>query len=202
MFKALFKRIAFVALAIAAVSVFFPIREDAEAQMSTGVSVVPSGYCQTPAASLASAVSFSACVGSSFTGTCSGTTLTASAVTGDINVGWPLSGTGITAGTFVSALGTGTGGAGTYIVSQTCTSSSNALTTIGPPNGANMVLLQAETQNIRWRDDGGAPTTAVGSLLISAQNPFLYTGTLKNVQFIDATAGGLLDASFYRAGAP
>ena len=176
----------------------------ASAQLQVGVPIIPLGQCQTPAASLASAVGFSACVGASFTGTCAGTVLTASAVTGDINVGWPLAGTGIVAGTFIASVGTGTGGAGTYNVSQACTSSANSLTAVGPPNGASMVLLQAEAQNIRWRDDGGTPTTAVGMLLIptSGLTPFLYSGTVRNMLFIDATAGGILDASFYRTSSP
>jgi hypothetical protein len=172
------------------------------AQMLVGVPVIPIGYCQTPSASLSSAVSFSACVGASFTGTCSGTVLTASAVTGDINVGWTISGTGVTAGTTVLSQGTGTGGAGTYTVSQTCTSSSASLTSVGPPLGATMVMMQAEAQNIRWRDDGGVPTTTVGQILNSGAIPFLYTGTMKNLQFIDASAGGILDASFYKTSSP
>jgi hypothetical protein len=170
----------------------------ASAQMQQGVPAAPLGYCQTPAASLTSAVGFSACVSASFTGTCSGATLTASAVTGDISVGWPVSGTGIVAGTFISAMGTGTGGAGTYTVSQACTSSGASLTTVGPPNGGNFVMMQAEAQSIRWRDDGGTPTTTSGMLLL-AVSPQGYTGTMSAIRFIDATAGGLLNASFYRS---
>lgn len=174
----------------------------ARAQMQVGLPATPLGYCQTPAASLSSAVGLSACVGASFTATCSGSTLTASAVTGDINLGWPLSGTGIVAGTYVLSYGTGTGGSGTYITSQPCTSSSNSVTAVGPPIGANFALMQAETQNIRWRDDGGAPTTTVGVILPSGLSPLMYNGTLKNIQFIDATAGGILDVSFYKTSSP
>jgi hypothetical protein len=68
----------------------------------------------------------------------------------------------------------------------------------GIPAGANMILMQAEAQNIRWRDDGTNPTTAVGMLLLSAQAPVPYTGTISALKFIDATAGGLLDVSFYK----
>lgn len=51
-----------------------------------------------------------------FTGIIAVTTgiLTASAVTGEIYVGMPISGTGVPAGTIINGLGTGTGGAGTY----------------------------------------------------------------------------------------
>jgi hypothetical protein len=55
--------------------------------------------------------------------------LTVSAVTsGSVNVGDPISGTGVTSGTTVTALGTGTGGTGTYIVGPSQTASSTAIT--------------------------------------------------------------------------
>jgi hypothetical protein len=60
----------------------------------------------------------SAAVGARFTATISGTTLTVSAVaSGTIYLGQTLQGAGITAGTIIKALGTGTGGTGTYTIS-------------------------------------------------------------------------------------
>ena len=56
-------------------------------------------------------------------------TFTVSAVSsGTMGVGDVLSGTGVTAGTVITALGTGTGGAGSYIVSPTQTASSTTVT--------------------------------------------------------------------------
>jgi hypothetical protein len=56
-------------------------------------------------------------------------TLTVSAVgSGALGVGDPLSGSGVTTGTVVTALGTGTGGIGTYIVSPTQTAASTTIT--------------------------------------------------------------------------
>jgi hypothetical protein len=67
--------------------------------------------------------------GSSFTGSIAGTTLTAGVPAyGTIQVGDPVTGTGITAGTYVSALGSGTGGAGTYTVSASQTVASTTMT--------------------------------------------------------------------------
>jgi hypothetical protein len=60
-----------------------------------------------------------------FTASTSGTVLTVSAVaSGTIQVGQSISGVGVSAGTIITALGTGTGGAGTYTInnSQTVTS--------------------------------------------------------------------------------
>jgi len=67
----------------------------------------------------------SATVGAVVTGAISGTTLTVSAVTsGTLTVGQTIQGSTVTAQTIITALGTGTGGVGTYTVnnSQTVTS--------------------------------------------------------------------------------
>lgn len=67
-------------------------------------------------------------VGAIVTGSISGTTLTVSAVTsGTLYVGQTIQGTGVTALTIITALGTGTGGAGTYTVSTSQTVSSTTL---------------------------------------------------------------------------
>lgn len=57
-----------------------------------------------------------------------GTLTVASGLTGTIAVGDTVAGSGVTAGTTVTALGTGTGGLGTYIVTPTQTVGSEALT--------------------------------------------------------------------------
>lgn len=69
----------------------------------------------------------------SATGSISGTTLTVSAVgSGELVVGQQVFGTGVAANTVITALGTGTGGTGTYTVNQSQTVSSETLT--GPSN--------------------------------------------------------------------
>jgi len=65
------------------------------------------------------------------------------------------------------------------------------------PVGAKRALLQAETQNVRWRDDGTAPTATVGNIAYAGQNPFLYEGNLAAVQVILATAGAILNVTYY-----
>jgi hypothetical protein len=70
----------------------------------------------------------SAAVGAKVTGSISGTTLTVTAVTsGTLYVGQTIQGTGVTALTIITALGTGSGGAGTYTVSTSQTVSSTTL---------------------------------------------------------------------------
>lgn len=68
-----------------------------------------------------------------FTASISGTTMTVSAVaSGTILVGATVTGTGVTAGTRITAVGTGTGGTGTYTVSESQTVSSTSMTTSSP----------------------------------------------------------------------
>lgn len=70
-----------------------------------------------------------------FTGTISTTTLTVSAVTaGQLAVGQLISGTGVTPGTRITALGTGTGYTGTYTISVSQTvGSATAMTAANQP---------------------------------------------------------------------
>lgn len=64
-----------------------------------------------------------------YTASISGTTMTVSAIAvGGIQVGQFLTGTGVTAGTYVTEFLTGTGGAGTYTVSTSQTVSSTTMT--------------------------------------------------------------------------
>jgi hypothetical protein len=64
-----------------------------------------------------------------FTGSISGTTLTVTAVTsGNIGIGSVISGTGITVGTTITALGSGTGLTGTYTVSVSQSVASTTIT--------------------------------------------------------------------------
>lgn len=65
-----------------------------------------------------------------FTGSIATTTLTVSAAPseGSIYIGMPITGTGVTAGTTITAFGTGTGLAGTYTVSTSQTVASTTIT--------------------------------------------------------------------------
>jgi hypothetical protein len=66
----------------------------------------------------------------------------------------------------------------------------------GIPTGANTILMSADTANIRWRDDGTAPTAAIGMSLVFGQLPVTYNGTLSKLQFI---SGGPLNVTFYKS---
>lgn len=67
----------------------------------------------------------------SVTGSITGTTLTVTAVgSGTLAVGQQIIGTGIAEDTFIIALGTGTGGTGTYIVNNSQTAASTTVTAV------------------------------------------------------------------------
>ena len=82
-------------------------------------------------------------VQASFTGVISGNTLTASAVTGVIAVNTLITGVGVPLGMYVTAYGTGSGGAGTYEVSVntnvTSTAMLGSLNNVVPQTTANPI---------------------------------------------------------------
>lgn len=95
------------------------------------------------------------------TGSISTTTLTVSALTsGQLGVGSEISGTGITAGTYITALGTGLGGTGTYTVSASQTVASTTITAVyGQP------LTVPYTWGVPQEGDGTASTAATASAI-------------------------------------
>ena len=176
--------------------------DPATAQSIPGQAMVPLGSCQLTATQLGSAIGLSKCTRASFTASAgsSPNLLVVTAVTGVILPGDTLlTGTGITAGgTIVNQVSGTPGGAGTYTISNTNTTSSASVTAGGIPPGATMVALQADTASVRYRDDGGAPTATIGYVVAYGQNPFLYTGAISNLQFIEDGGSGLLNVAFYR----
>ena len=86
---------------------------------------------------------------------------------------------------------------------QQITSLSSAQTLTVPAtdkNGMNQkptfALIVAETQNVRWRDDGTAPTASVGMPLVAGV-PLQYDGDLTKIQFIEQSASAKLNISYY-----
>lgn len=180
--------------------VWIAIANPADAQIVAGQSVVPLGNCQLSASQLGSSIGLASCVRGSFTGTGSGTNLTTTSVTGIILLGDAIAGTGVPAGTTIVSQTSGTaGGAGVYVTSAATTSSSSSLTSGGIPPGATMAYLQAETADVRYRDDGGAPTASIGNIIVhGAGGQMVYAGTLSQIRFILLSGSPLLDISFYR----
>ena len=83
----------------------------------------------------------------------------------------------------------------------TSLSSATGLTVpVRTPDGmsvrANFALIISETQAVRWRDDGTAPTSTVG-MPLAAGVALQYDGDLSRIQFIEQTAGAKLNISYY-----
>lgn len=66
-----------------------------------------------------------------------------------------------------------------------------------PAGGAVEAFIVCEGQNVRWRDDGVAPTASVGVLLLPSQ-PFPYIANLPAFKIIQATAGASCTVSYYK----
>lgn len=80
------------------------------------------------------------------TGSIAATTFTVTAVaSGTLAVGQYLSGANVAAGTYITALGTGAGGTGTYTVSVSQTAASATVKAVGPNNSASVNANQAPT---------------------------------------------------------
>jgi hypothetical protein len=80
-------------------------------------------------------------------------------------------------------------------------SASSALTVPAlTPDGLNakpvLALIVAEGAPVRWRDDGVAPTASVG-MPIAVGVPFQYDGDLTKIRFIQQSASGILNISYY-----
>lgn len=81
-----------------------------------------------------------------FTASSAGTTLTVTAVaSGTLAVGQWVRGANVAAGTFITALGTGTGGTGTYVINQTQAVSSEAMTGTDMVDDVSMEIDEAPT---------------------------------------------------------
>jgi hypothetical protein len=75
----------------------------------------------------------------------------------------------------------------------TSLSASTALTV---PSGATLALIVPETQNVRWRDDGTAPTSSVGMPIFVGAS-LSYDGDLNRIRFIQQAASATLNVSYY-----
>jgi hypothetical protein len=131
----------------------------------------------------------------SFTGVISGTTLTASVVTGTIAVGQVITGTGVTAGTVITSLGSGTGGAGTYTVSVSQTVSSTAITVIG----LDFLNIPSWVKRITVMLNG-VSTSGTSPVLLQIGSGSVTTtgyasGTQNSATFVSSTAGYIFEGA-------
>lgn len=65
------------------------------------------------------------------------------------------------------------------------------------PAGTQMLMAQAETQNVRWRDDGTDPTSTVGQVLTVGSTLQYDAAQFARLKFIEVTASAKLNVSYY-----
>lgn len=65
------------------------------------------------------------------------------------------------------------------------------------PDGVKLTLIQAQDNDIRWRDDGTNPTTSVG-MVLSAGQTLVYNGNPAAFKAIEVTASAALNVTFYK----
>ena len=65
------------------------------------------------------------------------------------------------------------------------------------PAGARLAVIIAETQAVRWRDDGTDPTAAVGMPLATGVQ-WTYPGNLSAIKFIEQTGSAKLNVSYFK----
>lgn len=64
------------------------------------------------------------------------------------------------------------------------------------PAFAKLAVIQAESQPVRWRDDGTNPTTSVGMILNPGDYLF-YNGNIGALKFIETAASAKINVSYY-----
>ncbi len=67
---------------------------------------------------------------------------------------------------------------------------------ISPPEGARMVLLKPEGADMRYRDDGVAPTASIGMPVADGES-LLYDVKLTQLQITGQAAGCICNLSYY-----
>jgi hypothetical protein len=176
------------------------------ARAQSGLRNTPAGFCAISSLASATKITISNCVFGSFTGSITGTTLAVTAVTGSLLPGQVVVGSGVAAGTYITAQvpGSPPGGAGNYQLNISQTVASESMTTAGVPQTAGYALICAYVQPINYRDDATPPTatpaTGGQGLVPSPPVPTCigYNGTFANLQFIQQAGGAILGISFYQ----
>jgi hypothetical protein len=67
------------------------------------------------------------------------------------------------------------------------------------PAGTEVINVQPEAQNVRYRDDGTAPTATVGFILFAGTMYTFSVAQAASMQFIQVTAGAILNYASYGA---
>lgn len=83
----------------------------------------------------------------------------------------------------------------------TSLSASTALTVPAVDKGGlsckpSIAIITPETQAVRWRDDGVAPTASVG-MPLAVGSTLQYDGDLTQIRFIEQTGSAKINVTYY-----
>ncbi len=81
----------------------------------------------------------------------------------------------------------------TAVGDQTRNATLSAAVTLTAPAGANTLWMSVETQNVRVRFDGTAPTATVGLLLYAGQTYILAVSALQAFKLIEVAASAVIN---------
>ena len=74
------------------------------------------------------------------------------------------------------------------------------LIAVDVPAACDYVDVQVEVQACRWRDDGTAPTAAIGTLLAAGATLRVRRAQFANFKLIQVTGTALANLSLYQTG--
>lgn len=69
-------------------------------------------------------------------------------------------------------------------------------TALTVPAGARLAVIQSSVAAMHWRDDGTAPTAAIG-MHIANGGELRYDGELTKIRIIQVSAGAIANVSYY-----
>jgi hypothetical protein len=79
----------------------------------------------------------------------------------------------------------------TGLIDATLVSGGNILPTV------HFIVIQVETQNVRWRDDGTDPTAAIGFLLAAGKTMIVHRPQFATFKLIEVAASTVVNACAY-----
>lgn len=79
-------------------------------------------------------------------------------------------------------------------------SSAVSLSSTARSAGAQVLHISVETQSVRYRADGTAPTANTGVILTAANSPYWFHGFngTSALKFIEATGGAVVNIASYK----
>lgn len=66
----------------------------------------------------------------------------------------------------------------------------------------SLVVIQAETQSVRWVDDGSIPTASVGNVVPAGQTMVVYRDQFSGFKLIQSAANGIVNVTAYGGSGP